>query len=91
MVLSPRRAVVALCLLFVASQLLPTIVTFAASRFRLASMVVLLAASGGLLRKDGNPFQGATLVRRRTAVLVAAALLAIIGSRYGDALRSTWG
>ena len=88
---SPRRAAVVLCLLFVASQLLPTIVTFAASRFRLASMVVLLAAAGSQLRGQGTPFLAATTVRRRMAVLLAVGLLAIVASRYQDALRATWG
>jgi len=91
LVVGQRRHLVGLFTLFVAAHLLPTLVTFAASRFRLACMLVMIVAAASLLRGEGNPFAAATPARRRTALAAATALLLVVLYRFGDALRSTWG
>ncbi|MBW2420204.1 MAG: glycosyltransferase family 39 protein [Deltaproteobacteria bacterium] len=91
LVLGRRRDLVALFVVFMAAQLLPALVTFAASRFRLASMVLLIVAAAPLLGREDNPFASATPARRKSALVAAAALLLLVLSRYEDALRSTWG
>jgi 4-amino-4-deoxy-L-arabinose transferase-like glycosyltransferase len=77
--------------LFAMAQIGPTLVTFALSRFRLATMAVLIVGAATLVRRDGNPWTAATPGRRRAAVAGMAILMAVILCRYQDALRSTWG
>jgi hypothetical protein len=77
--------------LFAMTQIGPTLVTFALSRFRLATMVILIVGAATLARRDENPWTAATPGRRRAAVAGMAILMAAILCRYQDALRSTWG
>jgi 4-amino-4-deoxy-L-arabinose transferase-like glycosyltransferase len=91
LVLGERRRLALLFALFIAAQLLPTVLTFAASRFRLATELVFVVAAASLRRWEGNPFATADTARRWGALGAAAALLLVILSRFGDALRSDWG
>jgi len=91
LILARCGAVAGLLALFALTQIGPTLVTFALSRFRLATMAVLIVGAATLARRDENPWTAATPGRRRAAVAGMAILMAVILCRYQDALRSTWG
>jgi 4-amino-4-deoxy-L-arabinose transferase-like glycosyltransferase len=83
--LAPRPAPSGLLLLFIAAQLLPPVVSFATTRFRLASMVILTVAAGGLLAQGRGAWSGASPGRRAAAIAAAAAtaLLILSGVVWG--------
>jgi 4-amino-4-deoxy-L-arabinose transferase-like glycosyltransferase len=91
LILARRPAAVGLLAVFAAAQILPTLVTFASSRFRLASMAILIVGAAAWMWRDESPWAAATTGRRRAAVIAMATFAVVILSRYQDALRSTWG
>jgi 4-amino-4-deoxy-L-arabinose transferase-like glycosyltransferase len=91
LILARNSAAAGLLALFAMAQIAPTLVTFALSRFRLATMAVLIIGAAVLARRDGSPWTAASPGRRRAAVAGMAILMAAILCRYQDALRSTWG
>ncbi len=92
LILSRRQAAASLFSLFIASQIAPSIVTFAMSRFRLPSMAFLAvgAASLWLLGRGAEGDWAAASARRRVlAVGVCALVGVLIAVGYESVLRST--
>jgi hypothetical protein len=92
LILSRRRAVSSLFLLFIASQIAPSIVTFAMSRFRLPSMLFFaIGAAGALLLAPGPEGDWAAASPRRRALAVGFCVLVgiLIAMGYESVLRST--
>ncbi len=90
LVLAKKRGQVGLLTVFVAAQILPTIITFATSRFRLASMAALAVGAAVWLGAE-RPWADASPGRRRLAVVAMAATAVLILVRYEDALHPGWG
>jgi 4-amino-4-deoxy-L-arabinose transferase-like glycosyltransferase len=89
LVLARRTDATLLFAAFIAAQLLPSIATFAMSRFRLASMTFFIVGAASLLARGRSDWAAATPRRRTLAVACAVALLALAGLDYEAALEST--
>jgi 4-amino-4-deoxy-L-arabinose transferase-like glycosyltransferase len=92
LILARRRAQATLFMLFIASQLVPSIITFSMSRFRLPSMLFLAVGAAGLLVLGrGDDGDIATASRRRRAVAAGSCLLVgvLISLGYESVLQST--
>lgn len=91
LILARGSTAAGLLALFVVAQILPTLITFASSRFRLASVAILIAGAAVWMARDESPWAAATPGRRRAAVVAMVVLAVVILHRYQDALQSTWG
>jgi 4-amino-4-deoxy-L-arabinose transferase-like glycosyltransferase len=92
LILSRRRAVSALFMLFIASQIVPSIITFSMSRFRLPSMLFFAIGSAGIMLLGPGPGGdwAAASPRRRMLAAGSCALVGIlIAMGYESVLRST--
>lgn len=89
LVLARRRDLSALFALFIASQIAPSIPTFAMSRFRLASMAFLLLGAASLCVNGRVDWRAASPRRRIAAGASAALLLGLAALDYGSVLEST--
>jgi len=87
LVLARQRELASLFALFIGSQILPTIVTFAASRFRLPSMALLIVSAVGVVAARPD----APRRRRVAALLAMAAVLALVLVGWREPLTSDWG
>lgn len=89
LLLARRRDLAALFALFIASQILPVIVTFAISRFRLASMLFLILGCASLGVHARQDWRAASLLRRSLAGVAVVALLACMAMDFESVLRFT--
>jgi 4-amino-4-deoxy-L-arabinose transferase-like glycosyltransferase len=89
-VLAPRRSLAVLFTLVFLSQLAPTIVTFAISRYRLLCMPLFIVAAASLPGVGRAPNDATTPKRRLAAVGVGIALVLISLTRISDVLAPTW-
>lgn len=89
LVLAPRSDVTALFALFVASQLAPSIATFAMSRFRLASMVCFIVGAAYACVHGRSDWSEAPGWRRGLAMGTALALLTLAALDGSSVLEST--
>jgi len=89
LVLSRRRDLAALFGLFVASQILPSVVTFAMSRFRLASMIFLILGAASLALFGRRDLAEASTLRRAAAIALTLLVLLMIGLDHRAVLEST--
>ncbi len=89
LVLARRTDLSLLFVLFIASQIAPSIPTFAMSRFRLASMAFLLVGAASACVDGGRDWRAATPGRRIAACICAALLLGLAALDYRAVLEST--
>ena len=89
LILAQRREVVTLFGLFIATQLLPSIVMFSMSRFRLATMTFLLIGAGQFLVRGRLDWSGASPLRRNVAAGTALILLGLAAIDASAVLEST--
>jgi len=89
LVLARRSDVAGLLALFVVAQILPSIPTFAMSRFRLASMVVFLLGTASVVVHGRRDWTLASPRRRVVAFATAGGLLALAGLDYAAVLEPT--
>jgi 4-amino-4-deoxy-L-arabinose transferase-like glycosyltransferase len=87
--LARRRELAGLLGLFLLSQIGPSIVTFAMSRFRLPSMAFLIVAAAVALVGRRPLWNDATPGRRWLAAVSCLLVLGLIGMGYESVLRST--
>ena len=80
-----------LLLIFVLSQIAPTIVTFSISRFRIASMAVAILGAAWLIRTGPDAWRQASPAARVTALAAASAIAWMIGLRWDDLSTNEWG
>lgn len=80
-----------LLLLFVLSQIAPTIVTFAVSRFRIASMAVAIIGAAWLVRAGPDAWRDASRPARVTALVTVAAIAGMIALRWDQLSTTAWG
>lgn len=80
-----------LLLIFVFSQIAPTIVTFAVSRFRIASMAVAILGAAWLIRAGPDAWRNASTGARGTAVVVTATIAWLIALRWDQLYTNAWG
>ena len=88
--LAPPSALRQLSTLFLLSQVAPTLLTFAISRFRIASMAVLMLSAAWALHRRGDAWRDATLRRRWAAVALVVAVAAGIALRWGQLYGNAW-
>ena len=88
-VLARRRDVSLLFGLVLAAQILPSIVTFSMSRFRVPSMLFFLLGSAVLAVHRRRDWAEASPRRRSVAVALAALLLALMSLDYESVLHSS--
>jgi len=89
LVLAQRRDLATLFGLFIASQIAPSVVTFAMSRFRLASMLFLILGAAAFAASGRRDIGEASLARRATAVGTVLLVLLFICMDYRAVLEST--
>jgi 4-amino-4-deoxy-L-arabinose transferase-like glycosyltransferase len=89
--LARRRDLAGLFLVFVASQLAPSIVMFSMSRFRLPSMFFLIIAAASLGVSGRRDFAAASPRRRAWALGSTLAMGLLIAVGYESVLRPTGG
>jgi 4-amino-4-deoxy-L-arabinose transferase-like glycosyltransferase len=80
-----------LVLIFVFSQIAPTIVTFAVSRFRIASMAVAILGAAWLIRTGPDAWRNASPVARVTALAATTAIAWMIALRWDQLSTNAWG
>jgi 4-amino-4-deoxy-L-arabinose transferase-like glycosyltransferase len=85
---SPPRQ---LMLLFVVSQIGPAVAIFAVSRFRIASMAVLILAAAWLIRAGPGAWRQATPLSRGLAAGATAAIAWMIVLRWSQISSHVWG
>jgi hypothetical protein len=88
-VLARRRDLSALFGLFLFAQLLPSIVTFSMSRFRLPSMLFFILGAALLGTGGRQDWKSASLARRGLALAAVAGLIACLGLDYESVLASS--
>jgi hypothetical protein len=88
--LAPPSALRQLATLFLLSQIGPTLLTFAISRFRIASMAVLMLSAAWALHRGADAWRDATLRRRWGAVALAVAVAGLIALRWGQLYGNVW-
>lgn len=86
LVLAQRRALAALFGLFVASQLLPVVLSFGLSRFRLPSMALFVVGAASLVVCGRSDWGAASRARRGAAIVAMGVMVVVIASRWGAAL-----
>ena len=90
LILRHRPPVTMLCTTFLLSQFLPTLMTFAISRYRFASMSLLMISASWLILEAPQSWRSAAPIRRVTAVGAAGLLLLLAASRFNDVVVSAW-
>lgn len=80
-----------LLLIFVLSQLAPTILTFAISRFRLAAMTVAIIGTAWLIRTGPDAWRDASRAARVTALATASTVAWMISLRWQLLSTHAWG
>lgn len=90
LVLAPGSPLRQLLLVFLLSQVAPPLLTFAVSRFRLASMMVLALFAAWLFTHGRDAWREASSVRRWTTVAACALMAGMILSRWGHLYGNTW-
>jgi hypothetical protein len=90
LVLAPRTTARDVGLLFLLSQAGPTILTFAVSRFRFASMAIFLIGAGWVLSRGRLAWQEASTPRRVTAAASVALLTGVIALRWHEITAIDW-
>ncbi len=88
-VLARRRDLSLLFALFLSAQILPSIVTFSMSRFRLPSMLFFLLGCAVLAVHRRRDWAEASPARRSVALALAALLLALMSLDYESVLHSS--
>jgi 4-amino-4-deoxy-L-arabinose transferase-like glycosyltransferase len=88
--LAPRSTARDFGLLFVLSQAAPTILTFAISRFRFASMAVFLIGAAWLLLHGARAWREASTARRAGAVAAVTVLAGMIVLRWHEITALDW-
>ncbi|MCP4590584.1 MAG: glycosyltransferase family 39 protein [bacterium] len=91
LVLTPHRRFANLFALFIGSQVLPTLITFACSRFRLGFMPLLMIATASFLAQPGLQWRSASGLRRLVALAVMIVMLLVVASNYRTILKPQWG
>ena len=91
MALMPASRWRQLLLIFVFSQIAPTIVTFAISRFRLASMAVAVLGAAWLIRAGPEAWRNASPAARAAALAAATAITWMIALRWDQLSTNAWG
>ena len=90
LVLAPNRRLAWLFGVVVVSQLLPTVIAFATTRFRLPCMALFVIGTAFVLAEGRRQ---PTLVSRRrliAAIVGAVGMLALVSLRYYTVLKPTW-
>jgi hypothetical protein len=90
LVLAPRTNARDLGLLFLLSQAGPTILTFAISRFRFASMAIFLIGAAWVLDHGLRAWREASTPRRVTAAATVAVLTGMIVLRWHEITTIDW-
>ncbi len=88
-ILTSRRELAMLALLFILAQIVPSLLTFSMSRFRLPSMLFFLIGSALWAVRGREDWAGASPLRRTAAVAGVLGLLAIVALDYSAVLSST--
>ena len=88
-ILARRRDLSALFGLFLLSQLLPSLVTFSMSRFRLPSMLFFILGAALLGTEGRQDWKSASFVRRGLALAGVAGLIVCLGLDYESVLTSS--
>jgi 4-amino-4-deoxy-L-arabinose transferase-like glycosyltransferase len=89
LLLARRRDLSALFLVFLASQILPSIVAFSMSRFRLPSMVVFIVGAASISVSGRRDWAEAPALSRWLAAGAVALIVCFIGADYESVLQST--
>jgi hypothetical protein len=88
--LAPRTTARDIGLLFLLSQAGPTILTFAVSRFRFASMAIFMIGAAWVLSQGLRAWQEASTTRRVTAAATVAVLTGMIALRWHEITAIDW-
>ena len=91
MALMPSSRWRQLLLIFVFSQVAPTILTFAISRFRFAAMAVAILGTAWLIRTGPDAWRNASGTARVSALAAASAIAWMIALRWQQLSTSAWG
>ena len=89
LILARRREITALFAVFIATQILPSMVMFSMSRFRLATMTFLLIGTGLFCVRGSADWRAASRARRGFAVGVSLVLLGLSALDASSVLEST--
>jgi 4-amino-4-deoxy-L-arabinose transferase-like glycosyltransferase len=88
--LMPHSSWRGLLLLFVLSQVGPTLLTFAVSRFRIAPMAVAILGAAWLIRAGPEAWRNATPLGQGSAIFATGAIAAMIWLRWHHLFEKTW-
>jgi 4-amino-4-deoxy-L-arabinose transferase-like glycosyltransferase len=88
-VLARRRELSALFGLFLLGQLVPSLVTFSMSRFRLPAMLFFILGAALLGTEGRRDWKSASLARRGLALAAVAGLIVCLGLDYESVLASS--
>lgn len=89
LILARRREITALFGLFIATQLLPSLIMFSMSRFRLATMTFLLIGAGLFWVRGPSDWRASSRARRGIAVALSLLVLGLSALDASSVLEST--
>ena len=89
--LLPHSSWRGLLLLFVLSQIAPTLLTFAVSRFRIATMAIVIVGAAWLVRAGPEAWRRATPLAQGSAIFATGAVAGMIWLRWHQIFDRSWG